>query len=133
MKKHSLVQRVKYKKIYKRYLFICYHTFISYEEHAKSHSNEIEISEKSLKYFSNSPLCMPQKNVLKFTILYPSCNLAPNPPKLVKEAEAKSSQSLISIKAAAMAFNLVNASRTGAAELTFTFLQDQEPSNSSRA
>ena len=84
MKKHSLVQRVKYKKIYKRYLFICYHTFISYEEHAKSHSNEIEISEKSLKYFSNSPLCMPQKNVLKFTILYPSCNLAPNPPKLVK-------------------------------------------------
>ena len=83
MKKHSLVQRVKYKKIYKRYLFICYHTFISYEEHAKSHSNEIEISEKSLKYFSNSPLCMPQKNFLKFTILDPSCNSAPNPPKLV--------------------------------------------------
>ena len=85
MKKHHFVQTVKYKKIYKRYLFICYHTFISYEEHAKSHSNEIEISEKSLKYFSNSPLCMPQKNFLKFTILDPSCNSAPNPPKLVNK------------------------------------------------
>ena len=89
MKKHHFVQTVKYKKIYKRYLFICYHTFISYEEHAKSHSNEIEISEKSLKYFSNSPLCMPQKNFLKFTILDPSCNSAPNPPKLVKPCALK--------------------------------------------